>query len=343
MPIKSENKSGVLSSIKTEGLSLAKNRIRYVPLLAQTINPDVSESGDSLAIASATRRGQFVFDGQYMWATVYGNSTYCMAKYDLRTGQEVLLVPNPTGTRSAYSIAFDGKSVWGTALNRSDLVKVDIATGATTVVGVSPSSFGMAFDGTHIWISNFSQNTVQKIDVNTNSVVATVGVGNAPGGLAFDGNYLWVAEIGGATVSKIDVGVESVVATVNVPSGSPLGLAFDGTLMWVSTGAAAVERLDVATNSFGATVSLSHSANPAGNAIPNGIAFDGTYIWLVTDTATFTRVDINAGAEVDFVQFTSPGTRRIMGAGFDGTHMWVGDTQAGVNNIFRYKILARRD
>jgi YVTN family beta-propeller protein len=344
MSIKSENKAGALKSIHAEGLSLAKNRIRYVPLLAQTINPDTSESGNTLSLPVTGRRSHFAFDGEYMWSPVQ-NTSICMVKYDLRTGLQVATVPT-AHTRPSYSMTFDGKYMWANnETGTFSVYKVGIDSMVIEAeINTGTRPFGHAFDGKHLWVGCVNTGDIIKIDVSTNAIVNTINVGTNPSGLAFDGKYIWVANTNGdGSVSKIDPATDSVVAVFRgSDNGTIVSFVFDGVNMWAGMVAPFLDKFDIANNSLVTSVPTTNDTIGSPFIQANTMAFDGEYVWAASANNTITRVDPIANVEVDFLTLSGDNTQRPYGLGFDGTHIWVGNF-VGIALALYSRVLARRD
>lgn len=325
MAVIQEDKSNPVKGITTHGASVAVKRVRHVPLLAFTLNADLSE-GQNATIAVAGIGGPMCFDGNFIWAMNDTTGTSLM-KIDITTNVVVANV-SPGSSFLQYP-TFDGSSVWISNFSAGTVFKINPLTNAviaTVTVGSQPTQ--MAFDGLYMWVSNQGGGSVSRINVGTNAVVATITGLTSPGAIAFDGKFIWVGGINsGAPLVKIDPSSNTVVTTISGVTGPIPSIAYDGTSMWValaSVGASTLRKVNVSTNTLTATVALTGA-----NSNAQATVFDGTYIWSINNGSGMSSFQINPVTNAVVSNTLTSG----IGATFDGTHLWVGVNTA--SNIIK--------
>jgi YVTN family beta-propeller protein len=131
---------------------------------------------------------------------VANNGENSLSKVNPATGSTV-------GTYSgipAYSLCFDGTSIWSTDFNGGGGVyKTEAATGK--LIANYPTgayTTGICFDGRSIWVSNSGDNTVTQLNATTGALIGTYPVGQSPLGICFDGASIWVGNALDNTLSR---------------------------------------------------------------------------------------------------------------------------------------------
>jgi YVTN family beta-propeller protein len=106
----------------------------------------------------------------------------------------------------------------------------------------------------------------------------TVTVGTNPIGVAFGSGSLWVANLGSGTVSRIDPATLSVTATITLASAKHVVYAFGS--LWVHNGNN-VSRIDPSTNTITATIVVGSDTYD--------LTADSTHVWVAVRLAQFVR------------------------------------------------------
>jgi DNA-binding beta-propeller fold protein YncE len=326
--IKTESTIGGQSSLIASGISTAFKRVRYVPLLAYTLKPDMSEVGNATTGSIGDSGLQNIaFDGEYMWV---GSIVATLSKIDIKTNTEVATL---TLAGPPVALAFDGVYLWVGLLGVNQCLKVDVKTNTVvaTVTTNGTNHNGAAFDGKHIWLVDEFLPGLEKIDINTNTVVATVSVGGLPWMATMAGGYLWVSD-GAGFCHKVNVDTNTVVGTVNAGGGFASGLAFDGIHLWVGDydQSKCLHKIDVDA------MSVIASFPAIGDVVP-AVTFDGEYLWALCqqNLNAVLRFDIETNSFVNTFSIGN-GASDMM---FDGTHIWV--VNQGFGNL--QKFLVRRN
>jgi streptogramin lyase len=158
-----------------------------------------------------------VFDvvsgGGYEWVAVAndaGDFAGSIAKVDPATNKVVATFPT-TKVVNPYMVFLDG-SVWLDNQDDGTLVRVDTATGASTLYMVSPFTkitqlydVQLTTDGTDLWYRNGDASVVE-IDPHTASIVKSFAADPAGGGGGIGVGFgsLWVGNFGVDTVWRDD-------------------------------------------------------------------------------------------------------------------------------------------
>jgi YVTN family beta-propeller protein len=106
----------------------------------------------------------------------------------------------------------------------------------------------------------------------------TVTVGTNPIGVAFGSGSLWVANLGSGTVSRIDPATLSVTATITLVGAEHVVYAFGS--LWVHNGNN-VSRIDPSTNTVTATIVVGSDTYD--------LTADSTHVWVAVRLAQFVR------------------------------------------------------
>jgi hypothetical protein len=303
-------------ALEVHGAALTHKRIRYVPLLAQTINADLSEAHNaSIAADLSWAYAGAIFDGEFIWI---GASTTSLRKIDIRTNTVVATLTLP---QQVLNVFFDGMDIWVTH-GASGYSRINHETHVIKPLVATPA-WGVASDGTYMWAS-IPSSGVNKIDPATDAIVNTVATGSSPQHLTFDGTHIWLCAGTVSAIYKIDVVSDTIVATVTTFSNAPI---FDGTHIWSgSLDAGTVKKVDVDSASVVASVT--------GLSWTSVGCFDGNYLWMPT-ADSIVQIDIDSATVVNTIATAGyPGALV-----FDGTHIWYGCQ--GDGDI--YKILVRRN
>jgi sugar lactone lactonase YvrE len=148
-------------------------------------------------------------------------------------------------------------------------------------------------------------------------------VGKSPIGIAFDGTNIWGSNQYGQSLTKLRANDGENLGTFTVGSG-PTGVAFDGANIWTA-------------NSFDGTVTKLRASDgknlgtfSVGQA-PLYVAFDGQDIWVTNSQGpSITKLRASDGKLLG--TFADPGGYPG-GIIFDGTYIWVSNTNATVTRF----------
>jgi YVTN family beta-propeller protein len=325
MAIQNETRlSGVLNV--GDGIAYASRRVRYVPLLAQTLNGgDMSESKNATVSLGNSAPTGSCFDGRYIWCPLQAGGG-SLEVIDITTNSTIASFSGLGA--NARGATYDGAgSVWVAVYSNNTIIQYNADTLAfVTSVAVGTNPYNSSFDGKYIWVNNSTDGSLSKVDIKTATVVATVTGFSTPSGSCFDGTYLWVANNGASTINKVDVVANSIVGSFSTGGASGYMCCFDGTHIWSGLTDNTVIKLD----SSGAIVATVPGFNG-----PTSLVFDGSYIWVANDAAnTIVQVDILNNSILNTV---TVGANPYDGC-FDGTHLWF--PNSGSNTIS--KVLTRR-
>jgi hypothetical protein len=283
---------------------------------------EVNKTGRGIEVGSYP--DQMVFDGEYIWVTVYGDSKVVKIKASDNT--VVGTYDSPCGHPNA--IAFDGWLIWVASEDAACLSALRSTTGemtGTTLTGfLSSNHWGMAFDGENIWVTNSDNNTVARFH-QPDLAGANFSVGLHPSGIVFDGKYIWTANTGDNSYSRMAPD-GSGNQTWQLPSGNtgPLGIAFDGASIWIAnSGSGTVSKIRASDGTHLYSLHVGSSTSS-----PYLLAFDGDNMWvsLYTDPGHLVRFSASGwGGEMK----TFDTGRRPIGVVFDGANIWTADSYSG--------------
>ena len=166
---------------------------------------------------------------------------------------------------------------------------------------------------------------------SVNYMVYTLTVGDSSASLAngvmFDGQFIWLGirnPDGGVIVKMTTSGAVLSTTPVGV---DPDEMAFDGTNVWMTDFLGNDVAIVDPNGNLVKTIPLAPSTNPAGPANPEGIVFDGHSMWVANDgpyANVVTKIDVSTQGIVG----TYAVGRAPDAMGFDGTHIWVGNSNS---------------
>jgi prepilin-type N-terminal cleavage/methylation domain-containing protein len=251
-----------------------------------------------------------------------GTPTYTLTDFPVALAESV---------NSPYSVSTDGTHVWaGSTGGSHSVVEFDATTGAPIQTIAMPGQpVGISSDGTHVWVSTafVSGNAVVELDASTGAVLQTIPVTSSPEGISSDGTHVWVALTGsnadpGANtgVAEIDASTGSVIQTISIPGTAQIQDVYsDGTDVWVADyGFGKITELDAST---GAILQSFHDSS--GEAY--GITAGAGHVWVANYGGTVTQYDATTGTlQATITVGTAP-----TNVAFDGTHLWVSDSNYG--------------
>jgi len=189
--------------------------------------------------------------------------------------------PDPFGV----CVSPDGNWVYVTSTSGSDVVIMNSATFAQTLVKVQSKPTGIAIspDGSTLYVSNSGANLVSVINVITRTVSYSIPTGTTPDGLLLspDGSKLYVVNTGSASISIFNTLTLALMSTVKV-GAQPFGITqnADGSRLYVTNSQSnTVSVIDGNAFNIIATV-------PVGT-VPFGISVspDGSTIYVTNQTS----------------------------------------------------------
>jgi streptogramin lyase len=141
-------------------------------------------------------------------------------------------------------------SVWIACRNRSEVQRIDAATGVVQahirVPGVAVWSVA-AGEGA-VWAIALQGSTVYRIDPAANRVAAEIRLGASVPYVWAGAGAVWVADDAGKAVIRVDPQTNRPVLSIPVGDG-PAGFTFDGSFVWVLNHREnTLDRIDPATN-----------------------------------------------------------------------------------------------
>lgn len=189
---------------------------------------------------------------------------------------------------------------WATGNDGKSLIKFDIGTGATNVIGnlTTPNTYGLAFgpSGTAYTLQG-SNATLATINLSTGALTTIGGPGGVFGyALDFANNgTLYAVNVNNNQISSVDTGTGAftLVSTLSGPANQLMDITFDqaGNLWGVGPNDNKVYAIDPATG-----VSTLAYTTSLGNLM--GIAADGAGNLIATSYANpsqFERINIGSG------------------------------------------------
>lgn len=147
--------------------------------------------------------------------------------------------------QSVAGIAYDGKDLWLSVKNSSQLVQVNIVTGAQIrVLNLLRGDFGcLDFAAGRLYVADRLSNAVLVVDPGSGAIERSIPhPGFAIDGVSFDGVHLWIIDATQAKIFRLD---ESG-APVNVyqaPSRQAAGLAYAEGIFWCGDQAEKIYKL----------------------------------------------------------------------------------------------------
>jgi YVTN family beta-propeller protein len=144
-------------------------------------------------------------------------------------------------------------------------------------------------------VTNENAGTVSRIGPKRNKVIKTIRIGGRPNGVTVAFGSVWVADFGRGRVIRIDPARNRVAGSVAVPTADWITRVGDS--LWISSETGKVYRLDPATLTVTATVTV--GANPLASAaiagelwVPN---IDANTVSVVDPATNSVRRTIEVG------------------------------------------------
>lgn len=242
------------SGLTTDGTNLyvadsGNHRIRKIVIATGVVTTlagsgtagDVDATG---VLASFNSPQDITTDGNNLYMTQWGNSSYKIRKIEIATGVVTTLAGSGiggavdgTGTAASFSgpagITTDGSNLYVADTINNKIRKIVIATGVVTTLagsgstgatdgtGTSASFFypqGITTDGNNLYLADTALGRIRKIVISTGVVTTLAGSGGAccidatgnaasfgnPQSITTDGTKLYVSDNGGNKIRKIE-------------------------------------------------------------------------------------------------------------------------------------------
>lgn len=189
-----------------------------------------------------------------------------------------------SGLSTPTLISTDGKFIYETDQGSRDVLKIDPATGISTILiagGVSGSPRGQTTDGTNLYIVDIAFGLIEKVVLAT-GVTSTYMTGfHLPNAITTDGINLYVADFNG--IKKVNLATNAMSTLTTVPA---FDMTTDGSSLYIINGYA-INKVDMVTgaiSSFAGSVTQygqQDGVGPAATLLPRSLTTDGTTIYVV--------------------------------------------------------------
>ena len=170
-----------------------------------------------------------------------GQRTQLLVKLDPRTGAVVNTVPVRRGVQN---LAVGEHAVWVTNRFTPTVTRVDIRTGAKSIIRVGDGPRGVDVGAGAVWVANEGDGTVSKIDPVLDRAVAQIDVGLRPRGIAANAHAVWVAGYLASKLARVDPRRARPVGAAVGTDINPFKLALSGRTLWLTaTGGDTVQQV----------------------------------------------------------------------------------------------------
>lgn len=251
---------------------------------------EIASGGNNTSPINTTKQGvtgnQLIFDGKYLWSTVWTGVTGFLTKSDIYF-QNILANIAIAGRPTYIAVDTSLGNVW-VADNQAGNVKVyDRETNALLTTIAFFGVTGVCADG-NSGMFVFGNGAVKKYSTNSfvlQSNVATPGTVNAlEGPCAFDGVTLWASDQTNKKLNQFDAGGNWLASyTFGGAGGAVGGMCFDGRLIWATVDGVGVFAIEC---QFG---TLKEGPYMAAIASWGSVCFDGRHVWVSDITNTLIR------------------------------------------------------
>lgn len=178
----------------------------------------------------------------------------------------------------------------------------------------------MVSDGVSLYV--LAGGRIDRIDPATNAVTGTVSIGLSSdlyNGLAVNAAGLWATDSTAALVTRVDLGTLAVAARISAGSAPKGVLATDAGVWVADVHGGAVLRIDPASNTTTASVTV----GPTGNSGPNWLASGLGSIWVgVPNNGSIGRFD-PATAAIQATIAVPPGFSPCGGIAVGSDAAWI--------------------
>jgi YVTN family beta-propeller protein len=316
-------------------------------LIASVRHEGQDEFGGRLLFAIDWRSGDVLvrrgFDGPVDHLVRHGQDLWAL---EVRPGALLRLDPVTLAPRSpplrlspgqALGLTSGAGSLWVTAADAGNVLRVDPATRAITRVHVGGFPVGIVVAGGSVWYTDHASGEVVRLDPRTlHSVGGPIHVGPNPTWLTAAGGSLFVGDADHGTVTRIDLrSGKKIGAPIRVAppaDAQPFVIAPFGTSVWVSSFASRTVTRIVSTPSRAPSRTVVVSGGePNSGALPRGgkviatipvpagqgafAAGEGAVWTMGSTTTTLTRIDPQTNSVVARIELAGPGAEAAAGDG----------------------------
>jgi peptide/nickel transport system substrate-binding protein len=190
------------------------------------------------------------------------------------------------------AIAAGFGALWIASQVDPTVVRVDLASGATSTIDLGSTPTAIAAGAAAVWVASEEGGIVYRIEPRTRTVVDSIHVGNGPVGVAVGEGAVWVANRQDATVSRVDPATDTITGVTRV-GRAPSAIAAGSGAVWVAdSGDAAVTRIDPTLRRPPTAISIKSS--PAAIAVADGSVWTAVRAPPVSHRGGTLRVDIGS-------------------------------------------------
>lgn len=191
-------------------------------------------------------------------ASAEGRGSVFVVERPLSDAPQVREIPAVEGGPHLLALSADGRTTWGTAIRRGEVVRIDLARGQATHrkrLGGETEAIALSPDESALWVAANAEAKLYRLDPATLAVEAEIATGPTPIRVAVspDGKQAVTSNLGDGSLSVIDTGTNRVVRTIPVSGTAGSGqvtIAFspDGRRVFAAeTLANTVAEVDIAT------------------------------------------------------------------------------------------------
>jgi hypothetical protein len=190
---------------------------------------------------------------------------------------------------AAYNIWLGGGSVWVADDQGGQVIRLSRGGDVLRKVAVGDGPSDMAFTGTSAWVINHRDRKLFRIDLATNaSTLVGVIPGDAPERMVMLAGSLWITGRG-TDLLQVDPNTGSVKATIEI-GASGIDVAAAAGALWVPVRSAAVDPTGLPTMQTlrrvsAATKRVQTVSRATGRVDVHGIATQGRFVWLADNRA----------------------------------------------------------
>ena len=185
-------------------------------------------------VAPTDQMTDIAANNQYIW---YGNgysSVRKLHRIEIANRTEAPIPAATDFTQYSFGLELANGFLWTGSNGGSELYKVNLSTGAATLVtGVTlgPWMYGLAWDGQYLWCASGNNQTIYKYNPATNAIAGSYSDVRVDG-MAFVGTTLYMCKNG--IVNRCTSSPLRANAAFRIPGVYIGGIAHDGTNFWLA-------------------------------------------------------------------------------------------------------------
>lgn len=239
--------------------------------------------------------------------------------------RNVVVATIAVGKRPGAGLAAGFGSLWVPCCGESQLVRLDLATGAVTAripTTIADPEGSIAVGAGSVWLLTDARGTLARFDPATGTKIAEIAVANGSYAAAFGEGAVWVTSTRDSVLSKVDVTTNRVAATIAVGKAPRFLAVGEGSVWTLNQGDGSITRVDPARGAVLASIA-------PGIPGPGGeIAVGEGSVWVTAFEYPITRIDPRTNTVV----------QRFHGAGGDAIRvghgsLWLSNLRA--QNVWR--------